>query len=175
MTKIDESETVPVGTDLREALRNAATPMGALVATYNHSPHPALRHALNRAAMRVLTIDMRAFQELAIHGLHCDRDVIDGSNEGATVRAIFSSAMDKVADESPADAPTATVRQIGEDVADVIDAGIKRVLFDDDVLVRREAVNNIVNGHAQMMAGLADLALTEEEKAEVEEKNNAAN
>lgn len=172
MTKIDESKLSPVGENLAEALEGANTPMAALAAAYNHAPSPVIRNELNRIALRVLNVDMRMLQELLMLGPYCDREVIDGTKD--TVRSIFSDAMDKVADETPEHAPTATVRQIGEDVADLIDSGIKRVLFDDDTLVMRQAVSNIIEGHAQIMAGLADLALTEERKKEVEEAKNAA-
>lgn len=164
--RTDGRTAAPIGANINEALAGANTPMAALAAAYNHAPHPMIRKRLDHAAMRVLTSDLGLIQELLFRGPACSRDAISG--EGRNMVSIFASSMKAI--EGQPIAPTATVYQIGEELAEVVDRGINRILFDDDDLISREALSNVIEGHAQLVAGLSDLALPEDVKQKARAK-----
>lgn len=173
----DERKLIPVGENMKEALEAAQTPMATLAAAYNHAPSPLIRSFINRHATEIVLFQLPLLREIMLKGPGVERSVIDGSetedDEPNSMLSIFKDGMQRCRENSPKQLPTATELQIGEDIAERIDKGIQQILFDDDVMVNRKAVQDLIAGHAQIMAALTELQLSEDAKARLAERDNA--
>jgi hypothetical protein len=163
-----EADLAPLGSNIEEALAAAKTPMAALAAAYNHAPSELVRRCINVKAQEVLLIDLPALQDTVLKGPAMVRDEVDS----ASLTEMFTSSMDRIAEKSPEDAPSATVRQAGEEIAELIDSTVKRVLLEDD-FANREAYQQIIQAHARLTAALDSLALTEDQQKMAEEMLDA--
>ncbi len=89
-------------------------------------------------------------------------------DEVKEIAPMFEESMDAVTKEAPEHAPSATVRQMGGEIAELVDKTIRRVLLEDG-FANRQAYSEIVSAHARLTAALDSLALTEDQTKMAEE------
>ena len=168
---IDSAESavapVPVGDNLEDALLAAQTPMAALAAAYNHAPHAVLREYINDKVQEILATELPKLQ------FALSRGPAIPVAEMEPVRTTFDDAM-KFAEESGLDLSKmpATIVAIAQELADVIDKGIRRTLL-DDTDANRLAYYSLVAEHAKIAACFAELALTEAQQKALDDADAA--
>lgn len=145
-----------------DAIDAASTPMGALAAAYNHAPHPVIREWLNQRAADILQLELPNVRQVLRDGPAALAEEREG------VLEIFEHAMDALEITDPHSLPSATCRQMGEDIARYLDNNIGRVLL-DETQYNRKVWYDLIAAHAQLVSALDSLVLTEEQKQLVAE------
>lgn len=165
MTK--EDKNVPVGENIQEALEGANSPMAMLAASYNHAPHPMFRAFIDDRVMEILAVDMPKLKSCVSHSPAIAREGIE------SVVVTFQGALDLADEHMPEEAKslTATIRDIGLVLAEALDKSIGRVLL-EDTDANRMAYYDIISTHAKLVKVFSDLALTDEQKAQVSAELN---
>lgn len=133
------------------------SPHDIFEAMYADAPEQ-IQSFLDDKLMEIMMVDIPTLQHLMQAGPSIP------AKEASLHRSVFDGSLKLLREKMPDKAPTATVAQCAEEIADVLDSSVRRVLLDDDN-ANRAAVAHISQCHAKLVKCLMDLALTEKQQA----------
>lgn len=152
-------------TKLQEMRKNGEmdTPAQALAAIAANSP-AAVSNYLNAKAEEILMLELPKLSMVVETGTVCTTE------QAGSVTDCYKAALVELdKDGDAAKRLTATLRDIGLTLAEGLDTAVRRVLLTDTDL-NYGAFVDLVGDHARLMRDLSDLALTDEQRRELDKK-----
>lgn len=145
---------------IHELMKDAKTPLDAVTAMFNaEGCSTELQNAIQDSCFKFLNIDM---PKMVIMKQCAVARPVEGT---PSTLEVFDGAMDYARKNSPQvdKALSATVKDVARNIAAEIDAGLKRILLDDKVLVT-EAHLDLLACHAELVSILEGIKLTPEQE-----------
>lgn len=142
-------------------LQDAKTPADAIsiIANAEGIPQPIV-DMVQEKCLEMLVIELPAVARLAANGPVRTREQVAGG-----ITALYQDALEGMRQERPDldKMISATVKDVALDIAERIDAGVKRVLLDDKY-VNAHAWANLQHAHARVVSCLEGIKLDQQQE-----------